>query len=180
MHFCGCVQGCIFSYNQETCITKSTNHVHLLMKPFKSNQMNLIFKFFSWSIGLHETLALLTSQLHPDANHKEDLRFLKDVFSERSLGYLMKVEHIISLEKEQWCQICHKCLLIVKRLHLCHFSLLEHECSGVVEYEHDILCGSLLWVWRSHMCHRFMTNCGIMRNTARLQFCTAPPVWQRM
>lgn len=44
------------------------------------------------SVGLHETLALLTSQLHPDANHKEDLVFLKDVFSERSLGYLMKVQ----------------------------------------------------------------------------------------
>uniref|UniRef100_A0A8C9TSC4 MAGUK p55 scaffold protein 3 n=1 Tax=Scleropages formosus TaxID=113540 RepID=A0A8C9TSC4_SCLFO len=41
--------------------------------------------------GLHETLALLTSQLRPDANHKEDLVFLKDVFSERSLGYLMKI-----------------------------------------------------------------------------------------
>lgn len=43
--------------------------------------------------GLHETLALLTSQLRPDANHKEDLVFLKDVFSERSLGYLMKVRN---------------------------------------------------------------------------------------
>uniref|UniRef100_A0A8C4HBI1 MAGUK p55 scaffold protein 3a n=1 Tax=Dicentrarchus labrax TaxID=13489 RepID=A0A8C4HBI1_DICLA len=42
--------------------------------------------------GLHETLALLTSQLRPDANHKEDMVFLKDVFSERSLGYLMKVD----------------------------------------------------------------------------------------
>ncbi|XP_033945750.1 MAGUK p55 subfamily member 3 isoform X4 [Pseudochaenichthys georgianus] len=41
--------------------------------------------------GLHETLALLTSQLRPDANHKEDMVFLKDVFSERSLGYLMKI-----------------------------------------------------------------------------------------
>lgn len=45
--------------------------------------------------GLHETLALLTSQLHPDANHKEDLVFLRDVFSEKSLGYLMKVQHIL-------------------------------------------------------------------------------------
>uniref|UniRef100_A0A8C9XWI8 MAGUK p55 scaffold protein 3 n=1 Tax=Sander lucioperca TaxID=283035 RepID=A0A8C9XWI8_SANLU len=40
------------------------------------------------------TLALLTSQLHSDANHKEDLVFLKDVFSEKSLGYLMKVQQI--------------------------------------------------------------------------------------
>uniref|UniRef100_A0A4W6E5X2 MAGUK p55 scaffold protein 3 n=1 Tax=Lates calcarifer TaxID=8187 RepID=A0A4W6E5X2_LATCA len=49
----------------------------------------------SASTGLHETLALLTSQLHPDANHKEDLVFLKDVFSEKSLGYLMKVQQIL-------------------------------------------------------------------------------------
>lgn len=41
--------------------------------------------------GLHEMLALLTSQLHPGANHKEDLVFLREVFSERSLGYLMRV-----------------------------------------------------------------------------------------
>ncbi|XP_028311248.1 MAGUK p55 subfamily member 3 isoform X2 [Gouania willdenowi] len=41
--------------------------------------------------GLHETLALLTSQLRPDANHKEDMVFLRDVFSERSLAYLMKI-----------------------------------------------------------------------------------------
>uniref|UniRef100_A0A671VY74 MAGUK p55 scaffold protein 3 n=1 Tax=Sparus aurata TaxID=8175 RepID=A0A671VY74_SPAAU len=49
------------------------------------------FFFLFSSAGLHETLALLTSQLRPDANHKEDMVFLKDVFSERSLGYLMKV-----------------------------------------------------------------------------------------
>uniref|UniRef100_A0A669ES22 MAGUK p55 scaffold protein 3 n=1 Tax=Oreochromis niloticus TaxID=8128 RepID=A0A669ES22_ORENI len=48
--------------------------------------------------GLHETLALLTSQLRPDANHKEDMVFLKDVFSERSLGYLMKVRNYDSCE----------------------------------------------------------------------------------
>uniref|UniRef100_A0ACB8EUT6 MAGUK p55 sub member 3 n=1 Tax=Sphaerodactylus townsendi TaxID=933632 RepID=A0ACB8EUT6_9SAUR len=41
--------------------------------------------------GLHETLALLTSQLRPDSNHKEEMVFLKDIFSERSLSYLMKV-----------------------------------------------------------------------------------------
>ncbi|KQK79083.1 MAGUK p55 subfamily member 3 [Amazona aestiva] len=41
--------------------------------------------------GLHETLALLTSQLRPDSNHKEEMGFLRDVFSEKSLNYLMKV-----------------------------------------------------------------------------------------
>uniref|UniRef100_A0A8C4FEL5 MAGUK p55 scaffold protein 3b n=1 Tax=Dicentrarchus labrax TaxID=13489 RepID=A0A8C4FEL5_DICLA len=56
----------------------------------------------SASTGLHETLALLTSQLHPDANHKEDLVFLKDVFSEKSLGYLMKVHKFIL--RGDWAQ----------------------------------------------------------------------------
>ena len=51
------------------------------------------FRYSLSSVGLHETLALLTSQLRPDANHKEDMVFLKDVFSERSLGYLMKVRN---------------------------------------------------------------------------------------
>ncbi|NP_001390669.1 MAGUK p55 subfamily member 3 isoform 3 [Mus musculus] len=41
--------------------------------------------------GLHETLALLTSQLRPDSNHREEMGFLRDVFSEKSLSYLMKV-----------------------------------------------------------------------------------------
>lgn len=49
------------------------------------------------SVGLHETLALLTSQLHPDTNHKEDLVFLKDVFSEKSLSYIMKVDDLSCL-----------------------------------------------------------------------------------
>lgn len=42
--------------------------------------------------GLHETLALLTSQLRPDSNHREEMGFLRDVFSEKSLSYLMKVK----------------------------------------------------------------------------------------
>lgn len=53
----------------------------------------MIFVIFC-SAGLHETLALLTSQLHPDANHKEDLVFLQDVFSEKSLSYIVKVDEI--------------------------------------------------------------------------------------
>ncbi|XP_016316883.1 MAGUK p55 subfamily member 3 isoform X3 [Sinocyclocheilus anshuiensis] len=47
--------------------------------------------FLSPTTGLHEMLALLTSQLHPDANHKEDMVFLREVFSERSLSYIMKI-----------------------------------------------------------------------------------------
>ncbi|XP_041939967.1 MAGUK p55 subfamily member 3 isoform X1 [Alosa alosa] len=51
--------------------------------------------------GLHELLALLTSHLHPDANQKEDLSFLKEVFSERSLGYLMKIHERMRLYQRQ-------------------------------------------------------------------------------
>uniref|UniRef100_A0A3Q1GC24 MAGUK p55 scaffold protein 3b n=1 Tax=Acanthochromis polyacanthus TaxID=80966 RepID=A0A3Q1GC24_9TELE len=58
--------------------------------------------------GLHETLALLTSQLHPDANHKEDLVFLKDVFSEKSISYLMKIhEKLKQYEKQSPTPVLH-------------------------------------------------------------------------
>ncbi|KAG9337611.1 hypothetical protein JZ751_028473 [Albula glossodonta] len=58
--------------------------------------------------GLHETLALLTSQLRPDANHKEDMVFLKEVFSERSLGYLMKIhEKLRQYEHQSPTPILH-------------------------------------------------------------------------
>ncbi|XP_038837033.1 MAGUK p55 subfamily member 3-like isoform X2 [Salvelinus namaycush] len=58
--------------------------------------------------GLHETLALLTSQLRPDANHKEDMVFLKDVFSEKSLGYLMKIhEKLRQYERQSPTPVLH-------------------------------------------------------------------------
>uniref|UniRef100_A0A8C2HCF6 Membrane protein, palmitoylated 3a (MAGUK p55 subfamily member 3) n=1 Tax=Cyprinus carpio TaxID=7962 RepID=A0A8C2HCF6_CYPCA len=58
--------------------------------------------------GLHETLALLTSQLRPDANHKEDMVFLKDVFSERSLSYLMKIhEKLRQYERQSPTPVLH-------------------------------------------------------------------------
>ncbi|XP_047212966.1 MAGUK p55 subfamily member 3-like isoform X2 [Girardinichthys multiradiatus] len=58
--------------------------------------------------GLHETLALLTSQLRPNANHKEDMVFLKDVFSERSLGYLMKIhEKLRQYERQSPTPVLH-------------------------------------------------------------------------
>ncbi|XP_046710692.1 MAGUK p55 subfamily member 3 isoform X1 [Silurus meridionalis] len=53
------------------------------------------------STGLHEMLALLTSQLHPGANHKEDLVFLREVFSERSLGYLMRIHERLRQYEQQ-------------------------------------------------------------------------------
>ncbi|XP_061556675.1 MAGUK p55 subfamily member 3 isoform X2 [Phycodurus eques] len=58
--------------------------------------------------GLHETLALLTSQLRPDANHKEDMVFLKDVFSERSLAYLMKIhDRLRQYERQSPTPVLH-------------------------------------------------------------------------
>ncbi|XP_051572762.1 MAGUK p55 subfamily member 3-like [Myxocyprinus asiaticus] len=58
--------------------------------------------------GLHETLALLTSQLRPDANHKEEMVFLKDVFSERSLSYLMKIhEKLRQYERQSPTPVLH-------------------------------------------------------------------------
>uniref|UniRef100_G1NZP2 MAGUK p55 scaffold protein 3 n=1 Tax=Myotis lucifugus TaxID=59463 RepID=G1NZP2_MYOLU len=50
---------------------------------------------------LHETLALLTSQLRPDSNHKEEMGFLKDVFSEKSLSYLMKIHEKLRYYERQ-------------------------------------------------------------------------------
>ncbi|XP_070707923.1 MAGUK p55 subfamily member 3-like [Pempheris klunzingeri] len=71
----------------------------------------------SASTGLHETLALLTSQLHPDANHKEDLVFLKDVFSEKSLGYLMKIhDKLRQYEKQSPTPVLHSASCLAEDL----------------------------------------------------------------
>uniref|UniRef100_A0AAR2K1E3 Membrane protein, palmitoylated 3a (MAGUK p55 subfamily member 3) n=1 Tax=Pygocentrus nattereri TaxID=42514 RepID=A0AAR2K1E3_PYGNA len=64
--------------------------------------------------GLHETLALLTSQLRPDANHKEDMVFLKDVFSEKSLAYLMKIhEKLRQYERQSPTPVLHSASSLV-------------------------------------------------------------------
>uniref|UniRef100_A0A673BUJ5 Membrane protein, palmitoylated 3b (MAGUK p55 subfamily member 3) n=1 Tax=Sphaeramia orbicularis TaxID=375764 RepID=A0A673BUJ5_9TELE len=71
----------------------------------------------SATTGLHETLALLTSQLHPDANHKEDLVFLKDVFSEKSLSYLMKIhEKLKQYEKLSPTPVLHSASCLAEDL----------------------------------------------------------------
>ncbi|CAL8301656.1 unnamed protein product [Lota lota] len=69
------------------------------------------------SPGLHETLALLTSQLHPDANHDQDLLFLKDVFSERSIAYLMKIHDKLKLyEKHSPSPVLHNASCLAEDL----------------------------------------------------------------
>ncbi|CAL8284872.1 unnamed protein product [Merluccius merluccius] len=70
---------------------------------------------FCSSPGLHETLALLTSQLHPDANH--DLLFLRDVFSERSLAFLMKIhDKLKQYEKHGPAPVLHSASCLAEDL----------------------------------------------------------------
>uniref|UniRef100_A0A8C3D7Y0 MAGUK p55 scaffold protein 3 n=3 Tax=Corvus TaxID=30420 RepID=A0A8C3D7Y0_CORMO len=65
--------------------------------------------------GLHETLALLTSQLRPDSNHKEEMGFLRDVFSERSLSYLMKIhEKLRHYERQSPTPVLHSAAGLVE------------------------------------------------------------------
>ncbi|KAK1331134.1 hypothetical protein QTO34_009083 [Cnephaeus nilssonii] len=65
--------------------------------------------------GLHETLALLTSQLRPDSNHKEEMGFLKDVFSEKSLSYLMKIhEKLRYYERQSPTPVLHSAVALAE------------------------------------------------------------------
>ncbi|KAM6312012.1 MAGUK p55 subfamily member 3 isoform 1-T1 [Podargus strigoides] len=65
--------------------------------------------------GLHETLALLTSQLTPDSNHREEMGFLRDVFSERSLSYLMKIhEKLRHYERQSPTPVLHSAAGLVE------------------------------------------------------------------
>ncbi|NXX95941.1 MPP3 protein, partial [Centropus bengalensis] len=65
--------------------------------------------------GLHETLALLTSQLRPDSNHKEEMGFLRDVFSEKSLSYLMKIhEKLRHYERQSPTPVLHSAAGLVE------------------------------------------------------------------
>ncbi|KAK5850842.1 hypothetical protein PBY51_001684 [Eleginops maclovinus] len=71
----------------------------------------------SANTGLHETLALLTSQLHPDANQKEDMVFLKNVFSEKSLSYLMKIhDKLKQYEKQSPTPVLHSATCLAEDL----------------------------------------------------------------
>ncbi|XP_053194166.1 MAGUK p55 subfamily member 3 isoform X1 [Scomber japonicus] len=89
--------------------------------------------------GLHETLALLTSQLRPDANHKEDMVFLKDVFSERSLGYLMKIhEKLRQYERQSPTPVLHSASTLAEDLLMvatCDLQVAEELQSGPMSTE---------------------------------------------
>uniref|UniRef100_A0A8C6URI6 Membrane protein, palmitoylated 3a (MAGUK p55 subfamily member 3) n=1 Tax=Neogobius melanostomus TaxID=47308 RepID=A0A8C6URI6_9GOBI len=95
----------------------------------------LFFSFprlcLSPSKGLHETLALLTAQLRPDANHKEDLVFLRDVFSERSLAYLMKIhEKLRQYERQSPSPLLHSASTLVAE---------ELQCGPMSTEERELL-----------------------------------------
>ncbi|KAB1265592.1 MAGUK p55 subfamily member 3 [Camelus dromedarius] len=65
--------------------------------------------------GLHETLALLTSQLRPDSNQKEEMGFLRDVFSEKSLSYLMKIhEKLRYYERQSPTPVLHSAVALAE------------------------------------------------------------------
>ncbi|XP_005394567.1 PREDICTED: MAGUK p55 subfamily member 3 [Chinchilla lanigera] len=65
--------------------------------------------------GLHETLALLTSQLRPDSSHREEMGFLRDVFSERSLSYLMKIhEKLRCYERQSPTPVLHSAVALAE------------------------------------------------------------------
>lgn len=65
--------------------------------------------------GLHETLALLTSQLSPDSSRGEEAGFLRDVFSERSLSYLMKIhEKLRCYERQSPSPVLHSAVALAE------------------------------------------------------------------
>ncbi|XP_051904333.1 MAGUK p55 subfamily member 3 isoform X1 [Hippocampus zosterae] len=89
-------------------LTAGAGEMRPLMLSWPPRSYSLILFLVAVFLGLHETLALLTSQLRPDANHKEDMVFLKDVFSERSLAYLMKIhERLRQYERQSPTPVLH-------------------------------------------------------------------------
>uniref|UniRef100_A0A8C0KFS4 MAGUK p55 scaffold protein 3 n=1 Tax=Canis lupus dingo TaxID=286419 RepID=A0A8C0KFS4_CANLU len=59
--------------------------------------------------------ALLTSQLRPDSNHKEEMGFLRDVFSEKSLSYLMKIhEKLRYYERQSPTPVLHSAMALAE------------------------------------------------------------------
>lgn len=55
--------------------------------------LRLHFVFYFRFIGLYELLVALPAQLQPHVDSQEDLTFLWDVFGEKSLHSLVKVNH---------------------------------------------------------------------------------------
>lgn len=70
--------------------------------------LRLRFVFYFHFIGLYELLAALPAQLQPHVDSQEDLTFLWDMFGEKSLHSLVKVNHAdvrFSLWKNIWKNI---------------------------------------------------------------------------
>ncbi|XP_032945313.1 MAGUK p55 subfamily member 3 isoform X3 [Rhinolophus ferrumequinum] len=84
--------------------------------------------------GLHETLALLTSQLRPDSNHKDEMGFLRDVFSEKSLSYLMKIhEKLRYYERQSPTPVLHSAVALAEDV------MEELQASSVHSDERELL-----------------------------------------
>ncbi|XP_036612232.1 MAGUK p55 subfamily member 3 isoform X2 [Trichosurus vulpecula] len=89
--------------------------------------------------GLHETLALLTSQLRPDSNHKEEMGFLRDVFSEKSLSYLMKIhEKLRYYERQSPTPVLHSATALAEDVRLSHV-IEELQAASVHSDERELL-----------------------------------------
>ncbi|KAM9816985.1 MAGUK p55 subfamily member 3-like [Neosynchiropus ocellatus] len=85
--------------------------------------------------GLHETLALLTSHLHLDSSRQEDLVFLEDVFSEKTLGYLMKIhEKLRQYAKQSPCPVLHSASTLAEDL------TEELQCRALEDDERELVC----------------------------------------
>uniref|UniRef100_A0A8C6UWS9 Membrane protein, palmitoylated 3a (MAGUK p55 subfamily member 3) n=1 Tax=Neogobius melanostomus TaxID=47308 RepID=A0A8C6UWS9_9GOBI len=70
-----------------------------------------------------------TLHLRPDANHKEDLVFLRDVFSERSLAYLMKIhEKLRQYERQSPSPLLHSASTLAEDVGIKQF-LIKGSCT---------------------------------------------------
>uniref|UniRef100_A0A4W3HX65 MAGUK p55 scaffold protein 3 n=1 Tax=Callorhinchus milii TaxID=7868 RepID=A0A4W3HX65_CALMI len=85
--------------------------------------------------GLHEVLALLTAQLRPDANLKEEISFLTEVFSEKSFNSLMKIhEKLRHFDRHTPSPTLYSAATLV------------HEVSSCVASQSVVVCGYLDWL----------------------------------
>jgi hypothetical protein len=89
-------------------MTCSSRHLTHTLSEINEITLRLCFVFYFHFIGLYELLAALPAQLQPHVDSQEDLTFLWDMFGEKSLHSLVKVNHAdvrFSLQKNIWKNI---------------------------------------------------------------------------
>lgn len=94
--------------------------------------LRLRFVFYFHFLGLYELLAALPAQLQPHVDSQEDLTFLWDMFGEKSLHSLVKVNHADvryplpkHMEKSFECHLVNQrsdCYSLKKKTALFHFT----------------------------------------------------------